>query len=69
MTPDETLATIARDLNDAPEPAARAVRYQALVTDTNHRIRETADALLGADASPLSFEAYKAECFPKAAAR
>lgn len=42
---DELLRRIAAELNSAPDSAARAGRSAAIVTDTNTRIGEAAQAM------------------------
>ncbi len=59
---DSTLAFIAGDLNRVPATAERIARHAAPVAQFNAAVRSTADAMLTLDATPLSFEAFKAEC-------
>jgi hypothetical protein len=62
---DSTLAFIAADLNRVPATAGRTARHAAPVAQFNAAVRAAADAVLTLDATPLSFEAFKAECAEK----
>jgi hypothetical protein len=62
MQRDEGLAFVAGDLNRVTLTADRAGRHAGMVAQVNASVRGTADALLTLDATPLSFEAFKAEC-------
>lgn len=61
MTDLDALAFVAGHLNAAPGAAGRAARYGPGVAEVNRIVRETADAKLAFDATPLSFETLKAE--------
>lgn len=62
----EDLAHIAGDLNAVPATAERTARLAPLVEETNTLIRAAADALVTLDSTPLSFQALKAACEPRA---
>ena len=60
------LAAIAGDLNATPATAERTARHAPLVNETNAAIRAAADALVTLDSTPLSFQAFKQDCEPRA---
>jgi hypothetical protein len=62
MDRDAALAFIAADLNRTLATGERIGRHATAVTQANAAVRATADALLTLDATPLSFEAFKAQC-------
>jgi hypothetical protein len=64
MTQQDMLATVAGEMNDVPQTAARTARHSALVTETNTIIRTAADDMVSLDSSPLSFAALKAQHEP-----
>jgi hypothetical protein len=62
----DDLAAIAGELNQVRATADRAARLAPLVLETNALIRAAADELLTLDATPLSFQAFKAAREPGA---